>query len=223
MVAVASNQNLSTKQKADLARKTKSFSAGEPIIREGDISNEMYLLISGKVAVMKKDEDTGKDKPLAEISEPMSYFGEMAALLNQPRTATIMAVEDCEFMIVPGDKLDSLIDVSPAVGKKLIQTFALRLKKMNDDHLAFVEEVKKARERARDQIASTSQDYKRLVYALTLMAENSRLPQVKELMQFAKDSSMLASYGGRIDMDDKYFMCNAQVLKLHQMAKAAGR
>lgn len=217
------NANLTTRQKAELAKKTKTFKAGEAIIREGDTSNEMFLLIAGKVAVTKRDEETGKDKTLAEISEPMSYFGEMAALLHQPRTASIMAVDDCEFMIVPGDKIDTLIDVNAAVGKKLIQTFAQRLKKMNDEHVAFVEEVKKARERARDQIASTAQDYKRLVYAMTLVADNSRLPQVKELLQFAKDSSMLASYGGRIDMDDKYFMTSNNILKLHQAARNSNR
>lgn len=220
---MAANQNLSTKAKADLARKTKSYATGDIIVNEGDTSNEMYLMISGKVAVIKKDEETGKDKVLAEISEPMSYFGEMAALLHLPRTATIKALEDCEFMLVPGDKLDSLIDVSPAVGKKLIQTLASRLKKMSDDALSFMDEVKKARERARDQIATTAQDYKRLVYAITLMAESTRLPQMKELLGFAKDSSMLSSYGGRIDMDDKFFMCSNQILKLHQQAKSAGR
>ncbi len=215
--------NLSTRQKADLAKKTTTFKAGQVIISEGDTSNEMYLLIKGKVAVTKKDEDTGKDKTLAEISEPMSYFGEMAAILQSPRTATIVAVEDSEFMVVPGDKIDSLIDVAPAVGKKLITTFAQRLKKMNDDHIEFVDEVKRARERARDQIASTAQDYKRLIYAITLVAESSRLPQVKEILAYAKDSSMLAAYGGRIDMDDKYFMCNSMMLKLHQQQKSMAR
>jgi CRP-like cAMP-binding protein len=214
---------LSMKQKADLAKNTKTFKAGQAIIKEGEVSNDMFLLLSGKVQVLKKDEETGKDKVLAEITEPMSYFGEMAALLRQPRTATAMAVEDCEFMIVQGDKLDSLIDVSPAVGKKLIQTFAARLQKQNDDFVAFQEEVKQARERARDQIATAAQDYKRLMYAITIMAESSRLPQVQELQRFAKDSSMLASYGGRVDMDDKYFMSSQMVLKLHQQAKSAAR
>ena len=201
---------LNIQTKAALARNTQSFKAGGIIFNEGDTSTELYLLLKGKVEVVKGG------KPIAQIGEPMSYFGEMSAILSEPRSATIKAVEDCEFMIVPGDKLDTLIDVSPAIGKKLIQTLALRLSNMNKERLKLNEEVKDAKRRSQEEISSAAQDYKRVLYGIALVYEKHKLPQVAEILKWGKDSSMLAAHAVRMDLDDRYFASSEFMLALHK-------
>jgi CRP-like cAMP-binding protein len=64
------------------------FAAGEVLLSEGEASGLLYVLISGEVAVAKGD------IPLLSISEPGALFGEMAALLDAPYSATVTAVTD---------------------------------------------------------------------------------------------------------------------------------
>lgn len=206
---------LSTSAKAALAKNAKEFKAGDKIINEGDTSNDLYMMIKGKVGVYKGEE------LIAEIEEAMSYFGEMAAILGEPRTASIVALEDSEFMVVPGDKLSTLIDVSPAVGKKIIATLAQRLKDMNRERHLLAGEVMKARKRAQEQVQQAATDYKRMLYATALVHEQFKLPQVAELLKFGKASSMLASYGGRMDLDDRHFSSSDMILKLHKAKKSS--
>lgn len=204
---------LSTSAKAALAKNAKMYKETEVVIKEGDTSNELYMMIKGKVGVYKGEE------LIAEIDEPMSYFGEMAAILGEPRTASIIAIEESEFMIVPGDQLSTLIDVSPAVGKKIIATLAQRLRDMNRERHLLAGEVMKARKRAQEQVTTASSDYKRLLYATALIHEQYKLPQVAELLKFGKAASMLASHSARMDLDDRHFVSSEMILKLHRAKK----
>ncbi|MEM8958479.1 MAG: cyclic nucleotide-binding domain-containing protein [Pseudomonadota bacterium] len=71
---------------ADLDRVT--FEPGEVILAEGDDGGSLFILISGDVAIAKGDVH------LVTVSEPGAVFGEMAALLGGPYSATATAVTD---------------------------------------------------------------------------------------------------------------------------------
>jgi len=59
-----------------LSRYVTTFKAGETLFLEGDDTQDIYFLVSGKVAILK-----GK-KIIAEISDEGSVFGEMSFLLG---------------------------------------------------------------------------------------------------------------------------------------------
>ena len=59
--------------------------ARETLFREGDLGDEMYLIKSGKVRIVK-EMDNGEEKTLAFLGEG-SFFGEMAVLDKRPRSA----------------------------------------------------------------------------------------------------------------------------------------
>lgn len=61
------------------------------IITEGEDTDCLYILLSGKVRVFSSD-DEGKEVTLF-IQETSSYFGELALLGNEPRSASVMALE----------------------------------------------------------------------------------------------------------------------------------
>ena len=83
--------------------KIKSFKENEVIFREGEIGDKLYMIKSGRVRVFTNN------KYMRELSEG-SCFGEVALLLDEPRTATIIASCDCKICFLTKDDFSSLID-----------------------------------------------------------------------------------------------------------------
>jgi putative ABC transport system ATP-binding protein len=67
----------------------ETWSAGQRIIREGDLGDKFYLIREGRVAVRRGASETA----IAELKEG-DFFGEAALITGQPRNAHIDALED---------------------------------------------------------------------------------------------------------------------------------
>jgi len=76
-----------------LAGKAKSFHFPKQaiIISEGDESNSLYIILSGKVRVFSSDAKNREVTLL--VQESGSYFGELALIADEPRSATVEALE----------------------------------------------------------------------------------------------------------------------------------
>ncbi len=96
---------------------------GDVIIQEGNKDTDFFRLVRGKVAILRSG------KKIAEITEPGEYFGEMAAILDGPRTATVVAMGRCSIKRFPGDKLWELIEKYPDIAAPLFRTLTDRLNK----------------------------------------------------------------------------------------------
>jgi CRP-like cAMP-binding protein len=70
----------------------KFFPAGTLVIRQGTLSTNAFLIESGKVEVFASAAD-GHEVKIAELG-PQSIIGEMAALTNEPRSASVRTIED---------------------------------------------------------------------------------------------------------------------------------
>ena len=79
---------LSEAQRADLASSTvtHTFGDGEAIVRQGEPGHSMFVLCSGRVAVVL---EPGRQE--VAVIEQGGYFGEMSLLTGEPRTATVVA------------------------------------------------------------------------------------------------------------------------------------
>jgi small-conductance mechanosensitive channel/CRP-like cAMP-binding protein len=79
---------LSDEQRADIARATvtKTYGNGEPIVRQGEPGESMYVLCSGTVSVVVEP-----DKREVATIRSGGYFGEMSLLTGEPRSATVLA------------------------------------------------------------------------------------------------------------------------------------
>jgi long-chain acyl-CoA synthetase len=69
----------------------REFEAADTIVRQGEVGDAMYFLTHGQVEVVL--EEGGEQ--LAVLSEG-AYFGEVAILMEVPRTASVRALDDCE-------------------------------------------------------------------------------------------------------------------------------
>jgi len=68
------------------------FSAGEDIVVQGDDGFDFFIIVAGMAVVTKIEAETGVKCELARLGAA-EYFGEMSLLLDQPRAATVTAVE----------------------------------------------------------------------------------------------------------------------------------
>lgn len=106
----------------------KQLSSGDVLFKEGDAGEEMYLIRSGKIKIVKDLE--GSSKTLAIIGEG-DFFGEMAVLDKSPRSASAIAETDAKLIIVDRDAFLSSVNKNPFI-KYIIETLTTRLRKTNN-------------------------------------------------------------------------------------------
>lgn len=111
-----------------LAKYGRTYSVGETLIQEGDTSREAFFIHAGKVAIYKQFSDG--DKRLMEIDEG-SLLGEMAYLLNEHRTASVRAETEVTALVLPPAMLEELMHYSAPLSRRIIDSLAQRLMKMN--------------------------------------------------------------------------------------------
>ena len=103
----------------------EEYEDGDTIIREGNTDIDFFKLIRGALSIVKGG------KKIAELTEPGEYFGEMAALSGEQRTASVVSIGRSTIKRYPGDKLDEIIAKYPEVSTLLFKTMATRLHKSN--------------------------------------------------------------------------------------------
>lgn len=112
----------------------KTLGAEETLFREGDEGDQMYLIKSGKIRIVK-EMSKGEEKTLA-VLEAGAFFGEMAVLDKRPRSASAIAETDTELIIVNRDVFLRKINENPFI-KYVILTLTERLRK-TDDMLKYI-------------------------------------------------------------------------------------
>jgi type IV pilus assembly protein PilB len=101
------------------------YEDGDIIIREGNKDIDFFKLIRGGLTVIKGG------KKIAELTEPGEYFGEMASITGEKRTASIISQGRSTVKRFPGDKLEEIIEKYPDVSSYLFKTMTKRLQKTN--------------------------------------------------------------------------------------------
>jgi len=74
----------------------KSLPRGTMVFAAGDVTESLYVVISGRLKVMMSD-DEGREVILA-ILGPNEFFGEMGLIDDHPRSASVVALEACELL-----------------------------------------------------------------------------------------------------------------------------
>ncbi len=95
----------------------RRYDVGEPIFTQGEIGIGTCLILKGEVQIC------AGDKVLATMEEG-DFFGEVALVIEAPRTATAMASHECEIVFFLRPQLENLLSQSPRLGCKLMQNLA---------------------------------------------------------------------------------------------------
>ena len=114
-----------------------NFTAGAPILQEGETGDSLFIMCQGEVEITKAltlvlDEDTPKEKVMIRLkAEDGVCFGEMALLENEARSATVTALTDCNLLELQQQDFLALVRENPQMGAKIL----LRLAQMLSRHL----------------------------------------------------------------------------------------
>jgi len=95
--------------------------AGSVFFREGEPGGKMYHVVKGSTSLRKGDRE------LAVIG-PGAFFGEMSFLLGQPRSATAVAREDCECLVIHEGNIEALMHEFPDLLRGMLVEMARRLR-----------------------------------------------------------------------------------------------
>ncbi|MBC8208537.1 MAG: type IV-A pilus assembly ATPase PilB [Desulfobulbaceae bacterium] len=103
----------------------ESYEDGDVIIREGNSDVDFFKLKRGAVTIVKGG------KKIAELSDPGDYFGEMAPLTSEKRSASVISRGRTTVKRFPGDKIDEIIEKYPEISAPLFKAMASRLQRTN--------------------------------------------------------------------------------------------
>ncbi|MCP9788295.1 mechanosensitive ion channel family protein [Cyanobium sp. Maggiore-St4-Cus] len=118
--------NLSDEQLADISALTRCirFAEGEQIVVENEEGDTLYQIVSGQVAVIKTMAE-GDHQEVARLGAP-AIFGEMSVFNEEPRSATVRALEQCVLLEVERNDLRPLLESHPAIVEQLAQSISER-------------------------------------------------------------------------------------------------
>jgi CRP-like cAMP-binding protein len=106
----------------------ESFAAGDVILLEGEATNDLLIVRSGKIEVYVKRDD--KKIRITELG-PSSYFGEMSVFDDYPRSANVSAVTDVVTYRIDRDLFRAFLKANPAALFQMCTVFSHRLRNTN--------------------------------------------------------------------------------------------
>ena len=124
------------------------FKAGDVIMREGEESDTMYLFLEGTVDVTQETDAQDRRQGFrsrreiddeAQAAGTAPVFGEMSMFGDEPRSATVTAVNDCVLFELTRKAYEASASAIPALALALTRRIAAmlssRVRKGNDDVL----------------------------------------------------------------------------------------
>ena len=95
-----------------------TYEAGETVLAAGSRTGRLLILKSGKVSIVKENIE------IAKVAEPGAVFGELSALLHQPHTADVWALEASQFHVAEaaallGGDRSALLYIAAVLARRL--------------------------------------------------------------------------------------------------------
>ena len=111
-----------------LARYGRRLPSGEVIFHKGDGGEDAFFLLEGEIDVWL---DEGDGISRVSTIHAGELFGEIAHLIGEPRTATLVTATECEVVTLPPEIFDRLLATDALVSRRVIDLLSRRLKAAN--------------------------------------------------------------------------------------------
>jgi len=118
-------------EKINARLKALSCSKGEIIISEGEVGDCLYIIRSGQVKVVVNSDNEQEDEIVLSFLSDGDYFGEMALITGEPRSATVVAESDVELWQLDKSDFDALMLNNPSITISMTHMLSQRLKLAN--------------------------------------------------------------------------------------------
>ena len=106
----------------------KTYGDGEPIARQGEIGECMYVIQQGQVEVVR--EQDGTEVQLATLEEG-DFFGEMALFDRERRSATVRALGEARVLTVDKRTFLRRIHEDPSLAFRIVKGMSQRIRKLD--------------------------------------------------------------------------------------------
>lgn len=97
--------------------------AGKVLVRQGELGDDLMILVRGLVAVERDGENINK-------LGPGEFFGEIALIERGPRTATVTAETACRLLVLNHRSFHAVMEEFPEVAAQVLLTLAHRLRSL---------------------------------------------------------------------------------------------
>ncbi|MFN8425805.1 MAG: cyclic nucleotide-binding domain-containing protein [Anaerolineales bacterium] len=104
--------------------KPVSLRAGEFLMRQGDEGDAAYVVVSGEFEVTKQ---SGQSLIKIDVRNPGDVLGEMALLSRSPRSASVVAITDCEALRISPEAFENLLATSSTASLAVLHWVMNRL------------------------------------------------------------------------------------------------
>jgi CRP/FNR family cyclic AMP-dependent transcriptional regulator len=109
--------------------RVRRFRRGETIFHQGDPGDALFVVDHGSVKVVLPS-DEGAEPAIVAILGPGEFFGELAILDGAPHSATIVAVEPTETLVLHRDAFLALIDSDAGLRRALLASLATEIRRL---------------------------------------------------------------------------------------------
>lgn len=105
----------------------QDFEPGHFIVLQGQVGTGLYVIVAGSVRVMR-----GSDE-LAVLG-PDDFFGELSVIDQQPRSASVQAIESTRCLALASWDLLDLLETDPKLAQNMLRGLAARVREHGEQH-----------------------------------------------------------------------------------------
>jgi len=116
----------------------KDYKDGCIIFEENSIGKEMYIIISGKVKIVK---EKGTVETILATLEEGEFFGEMSLFDNNPRSATVKAIGNIKLLEINQKDFLKRISNDPSLAFRILEKMSQRIRQTDEKLLDHVLEM----------------------------------------------------------------------------------
>jgi CRP/FNR family transcriptional regulator, cyclic AMP receptor protein len=110
----------------------RRYPKGAVILVEGDPGTGLYVLESGRARIVVAS-PAGRELVL-DVRGPGEFFGDMALLDGEPRSADVVAAEDCRVLILQREDFVRFVETHPQAALRLLAVLSRRLRRLTRQH-----------------------------------------------------------------------------------------
>ncbi|MGH9318305.1 MAG: cyclic nucleotide-binding domain-containing protein [Vicinamibacteria bacterium] len=144
-----------TRELASRVRLEKYF-RGETVIRQGTAGDSLYIIDNGLVEVIVSHD--GQSESLAQLG-PRSFFGEMALLTGEERTATVVTLAPTDFFVVDREAFRETLEKNPVLAERISEILVERKRELEEVHAALDQGHARTIEEEKHRILTRIRDF----------------------------------------------------------------
>lgn len=109
----------------------KVFGKGDVILRQGEVADSFFVIVSGQVKVFMTDKGAPDREVILRTLTAGDFFGEIPMFDHEPRSASVAALDRCHVQILSYRSFQKAMERSPDIAKRVMATLAKRVRDAN--------------------------------------------------------------------------------------------